>query len=664
MGAAAVLALGAVVAGVSSLSGHVVDGAGSPVAGARVFTETGLGAVLLETVASPDGAWRFEGLGSGQTGVFAISDGLAFGGQTVTAGGDVSGQTIRLENAASLHGKVVDARGRPIQGARVTRVALLGAAKVGIPLAKLRAFGFDEPVSDEEGRFVIPRLPEGGTVALKIAHPAYAQEAVSGVAVGGTVEVTLHEGVFVEGDVLSREGHLPVVDVTVMVRNAQPPHDTVVTKTDVTGAFAMRLKPGVYSCQAVTSQVRSPGWQGLTVTGEGPVPRLRLHVAGVGRIRGKLCDAVTGEPISGAKVRLDTEGHMAAVARSAPSGEFVLSAMAGDNVVRLDSAPGYRAPEQPALRVQVAEGGERALPTFWLAPIPTHLVRVIDPHERPAPGVGVTVLWPQQFGWRRTDPEGRVRLEFASLPPNGAIVGLAEHTTQPLGALFALERDDPEEALVKLFPLGAVRGRVVDPKGMPVEGAVVAGLLGKDGLPVWRTTTGTDGTFMWPAVVPNVEHHCVVSMGQAEPRPAGAFSVEPAGQKDLGDLVFEGRGGGASWRGKTLLWHRNRLLAGTLPGRRERKGRPAVVAYCQPDEAAMVIEGLVAAHKLVADERLLLAVVVNGGTAAEGAPIPVLSGQAPATATTYLVGGDGKVVLETFGLPPLVTLRRLLFGPV
>ena len=663
MGAAAALALGAAFAGASSLSGHVVDDAGSPVARARVFVEAGLGAALLETVASADGAWCFEGLASGQTGLFAVADGSAFGGQTVTVRGDVSGQTIRLEKSAVLHGKIVDARGRPVQGARVTRVALLGATKVGIPLAKLRVFGFEEPVSDEEGRFVAPRLPEQGTVALKVGHPGYAQEAVSGVAVGDTVEVTLHQGVFVEGDVLSREGHRRVVDVTVMVRNAQPPHDTVVTKTDVTGAFAMRLKPGVYSCQAVTPQVRSPGWQGLTVTGEGPVPRVRLHVAGVGRIWGKVCDAVTGEPIAGAKVRLDTEGHMAAVARTAPSGEFVLSAMAGDNVVRLDSAPGYQPPEQPALRVQVVEGGERALPTFWLAPIPTHLVRVIDPHERPAPGVGVMVLWPQQFGWRGTDPEGRVRLEFASLPPNGSIVGLAEHSTQPLGALFALERDEPEEALVKLFALGSVRGRVVDPKDMPVEGAVVAGPLGKHGLPIWRTTTGTDGAFTWPAVVPDVEHHCVVSMGRAEPRPAVAFSVEPAGQEDLGALVFEGTGGGASWRGKTLLWHRNRLLAGRLPGRRERKGRPAVVAYCQPDEAAMVIEGLVAAHKFVGDERLLLAVVVNGGTATEGAPIPVLSGHAPATATTYVLGGDGKVVFETFGLPPLITLRRLLSGP-
>jgi len=663
IGAAAVLALGAAFAGASSLSGHVVDAAGSPVAGAHVFVEPGLGAALLETVSSADGAWRFEGLVSGQTGLFAIADGLAFGGQTVTAGGQVSGQTVRLDNAASLHGKVVDARGHPIQGARVTRAALLGATKVAIPLAKLRGFGFEEPVSDEAGRFVLPGLPEHGTVALKLAHPAYAQEAVSGIAVGGTVEVTLHQGLFVEGEVLSREGHLPVVDVTVMVRNAQPPHDTVVTKTDVTGAFAMRLKPGVYSCQAVTSQVRSPGWQGLTVTGEGPVPRVRLHVAGMGRIRGKVCDAVTSEPIAGAKVRLDTEGHMAAIVRSAPSGEFVLSAMAGDNVVRLDSAPGYRAPEQSAIRVQVAEGAERALPTFWLAPIPTHLVRVIDPHERPAPGVGVTVLWPQQFGWRRSDGEGRVRLEFASLPPKGAIVGLAEHTTEPLGALFALDRDDTEEALVKLFALGSVHGRVVDPKGVAIEGAVVAGLLGEDGLPLWRTTTGTDGTFTWPAVVPDVHYHAVVSIGQAEPRPAGAFSVEPAGQKDLGELVFEG-GRGASWRGKTLLWYRERLLAGTLPGRRERKGRPAVVAYCQPDEAAMVIEGLVVTRELAADKRLVLAVVVNGGTAAEGAPIPVLSGQAPATATTYVLGGDGKVVFETFGLPPLVTLQRLLSGPV
>jgi len=76
----------------------------------------------------------------------------------------------------------------------------------------------------------------------------------------------------------------------------------------------------------------------------------------------------------------------------------------------------------------------------------------------------------------------------------------------------------------------------------------------------------------------------------------------------------------------------------------------------------MVTEGLVATRDMLADEKLMFALVVDGGSAVEDAPFPVLEGQAPATATTYLLGDDGKVVLETFGLPPFCALRRLLSG--
>jgi hypothetical protein len=42
------------------------------------------------------------------------------------------------------------------------------------------------------------------------------------------------------------------------------------------------------------------------------------------------------------------------------------------------------------------------------------------------------------------------------------------------------------------------------------------------------------------------------------------------------------------------------------------------------------------------------------------APFPVLSGRSPGPGTTYLVGPQGAVVLETFGMPPLRALQELV----
>jgi len=52
--------------------------------------------------------------------------------------------------------------------------------------------------------------------------------------------------------------------------------------------------------------------------------------------------------------------------------------------------------------------------------------------------------------------------------------------------------------------------------------------------------------------------------------------------------------------------------------------------------------------------------VVSAGPGNAGSPlVSVCRGEAPGTAATYLVDGDGKVVAETFGLPSWQMLRAI-----
>jgi len=383
-----VLAAAWALPGMATLSGQVVDLDGGPVVGARVFMEAGLDAALVATTSAADGAWRFEDVPPGNIGVFAIAESLAFGGTTVALAGEstASDIVIRLGRPAEISGKVTDAKGHPVEGARVTRVALLGTDKVGIPLSKLKAFGFEEPVSDAKGHITVPRLPEDATVAIKAGHPDYAQEAISDIRVGDSaIRIALYRGALVEGDVFSQDGKRPVEGAIVTVRNAQPPHDTAVTKTNQTGGFAVRLKPGVYLYKATTGVYQSPGWTQLTLMSEENPPRLKLYLAGTGRILGKVFDAVSGAPIEGVKLSLNTQGNMAAIARTGSDGAFVFDAMAGENVVCIEEAAGYAKPPKAGVRMQVAEGKETTLPTFWLAPIPAGTVEAVGAEIAPAP---------------------------------------------------------------------------------------------------------------------------------------------------------------------------------------------------------------------------------------------------------------------------------------
>lgn len=652
--------------GVCAVSGQVLDAQGAPLAGARVFAEPGLAGAVHETRAGENGLFQFDDLDAGPVGVFAIAEGRGFGGKhlNLAVAEEVDGIKIVLTAADQISGRVMDHKGKPIAGARITRVGLLGDEKVGIPLAKMKALGFETPVSDEAGRFVVPNLPQGSSVALKVGHPDYAQEGVENLAVGKTdIAVTLYPGVVQEGLVLTKGGQSPVANAAVIIRNGQPPYDTVVTQSNGFGEFSIRLKPGMYLYQASSGESASPGWERLAVTGEPSPARLKVLLAGVGSIRGTVKDAVSGEPIAGARILADTNGNRAAIVYTGPTGEFQVRVAEGETLLRLESAAGFLPPETGAIRVAVAEGQNVELPGMWLAPAPRYRVQVLAADgATPVVGAVITVLRPRQFGWYLSDRDGWVEIAMANLPADGRVVGLAESLDKPLGALFALERGDAAGAKVQLLPLASVRGSVVDAKATPIEGAMVGAVFpgesADDDLLLWRCSTAKGGTFAWDAVIPGVPQVCVGRAGATADAQSEAFNLEPGASRTLAPLVIEAGTSAPTLLGKPLRWYENKSICGPVPEVKAAKKSPALVVYCPASQAAMVVAGMESVRKVSGPTGLQIAVVVAGTYACDRADILVLSGAAPGQATTYLLGTDGTVVLETFGLPPALTLAR------
>ncbi len=658
------IAVSLVIGAASTVSGIVVDPNGESLADARVFLEPGRSAPLRQTETDTNGAFAFDEVDPGIVGVFAYASAYAFGGMTlnVRVAEDVAGLRVALGEPESVRGKIADTAGEPILKARVTPLLALGSAKVGIPLEKLAAFGFTDCLSDKQGRFVLDALPVGGAVSLKIYHPLYAQEALTGIPVGKkNVQVQLEDGVVIEGVALSRNGGVPVANIEVIIRNPRPPNDTVVTRTAYGGHFTVRLKPGVYGCRAAGSELRSAGWQRIAVGGAQKAQPVRVYVSGIAELTGNVLDAVSGEPVAGAKLELSVFGVKSAVAATGPSGEYRFDVIEGESMVRLESAPGYVLPGRSVIRVTLNPDQAVELPTFWVKPIPAFRVEVIDGDGNPAPGVIVTVIRPTQYRWQETDAAGRVELTVATIPKEGRVLGMAEHPVKPLGALFALEQNGEANARVQLLSLAAVTGHVTTPKGKGLGGAVVGAVFQEDAAatpwPLWRTISRPDGSFEWTSVVPNVATACVAfsdpdHFGRSEP-----FVLEPAASEDIGRLVVEDGKNARSQFGRPLAWRDHPVQPGAKPLAAIDEGVQTLVMYCTAHEAAMAIDALEAVRQTLGDRAPACVAVVDGVWQDGSSSIPVLRGQAPGPATTYLADAQGKVVLETSGMPPLRALQ-------
>jgi hypothetical protein len=429
-------------------------------------------------------------------------------------------------------------------------------------------------------------------------------------------------------------------------------------RTDQTGVFGVRLKPGVYSYRATGAGMRSSGGDKLVVTGEASQPRARLLVSGTGTVRGVVMDTQSGQGVPGARIHLYNNGNLSAITRAGSGGAYRFDAVEGENTVRLESAPGYLPPNDQTAVAQVVQGTETRMPDLWIAPLPDYEVLVVDEAGLPVPGAVLNLVRPQQFGVHVADAAGRVRLKIRIVPESGAILGVAEDAEGKRGAIFRLDARPSDAARVQLFDLSQISGSVATARGRGLEGAVVGGVLSTgedDPVLLWRTISGADGTFRWQGIVPGVPQQCMAwSLDEAEGKSA-PFNLAPGQVEDLGHLVVPSDAGSKSMLGRKLDRRRGETLAGQFPP--ERGSGRTLVLYCAASEADMVIEGLAAFRGLLGDRAVACAVIVEQPYARDDAPFPVFAGTAPGRATTYLVDAEDRVLFETFGLPPMFALR-------
>ncbi|MEZ4403744.1 MAG: carboxypeptidase-like regulatory domain-containing protein [Kofleriaceae bacterium] len=159
----------ALVAG-AAVSGRVVDGAGAPVAGARViYSGASDWSVQADerkdgVVSAADGTWAFPALPAGSFRFVARHPDFAPGTSAiVTLDGvhDTRDVEVKLDGGATVAGTVVDTSGVPVASARV-RVAVATRSIIGSEPRQV--------FTDDAGAFVVRGLPKKPLEAVAIAE--------------------------------------------------------------------------------------------------------------------------------------------------------------------------------------------------------------------------------------------------------------------------------------------------------------------------------------------------------------------------------------------------------------------------------------------------------------------------------------------------------------
>jgi protocatechuate 3,4-dioxygenase beta subunit len=261
---------------------------------------------------------------------------------TLAPGGEAHVDVV-MHAGGTLEGKVVDARDRPVEGARVMVSATHGSLERTARTASDGTFAFaampdevvltasvDEDDAQPDGRMVVS-IPEGDRKEVVVHLPA-ARDPLP-------VRVTDARGAAIDAAQVSASSI--VVDVPLRAT----------TFTDRDGAAALKRARGV----ALRIEISAPGFAPRVLTTDGSESELKVELALAATARGEVVASRGRDAIAGAEVTLTTDLGVRRV-RTDGNGAFTLTGLAPGPARLRVRAAGFA----PAARdVTIPEGGGR-----------------------------------------------------------------------------------------------------------------------------------------------------------------------------------------------------------------------------------------------------------------------------------------------------------------
>ena len=487
-------------------SGKVVDGAGKPVANARVkMTRLFLSAETemmfrfmtfealeksalqsaLETQTDAEGNWKIADLPVGAVGYFQLedarfarNDGFGVPGETSQIVPD-----LKATPGAKLKGRVTSPDGKPVAGARVN-------VNVGE-----KQSSYASTITAPDGTYQLESLLVGdATIQVDSLNPAWAPTSIQGVTVAANQtatapEIRLDAGVLLTGKVTDKDSKAPVAGARVMATGDFGNAPSATTGKD--GLYQVRVPTGkmrfyLYSrpedyvremfadsnANVTANSANAPDFaiqRGLTLSGTArdetgaPAADASIQAGSMWEGAQTSVDAQGNWTLKGVNAKSPDRGAAKGKTRLTTSGDWQI---VGDGLVAA------REDEKIALVLRRVERRDVTL-------------RVVTPTGEPVEGasVRIAILFDAQNGSTRyetalSNARGEVTAHKLRPDESAEVTPTKEGYALQKAGVIAVEAENKARATdAVLTPKnGIVRGRVLDVAGVPVAGASVAAI--------------------------------------------------------------------------------------------------------------------------------------------------------------------------------------------
>jgi len=475
-----------------------VTGPNGPVAGAELvvwqhgnapYDQEMSWHVIGKGVSGPDGAFTMTApsVVRAEAYITAAKEGLSHGWSLWQIPYKQKEVSITLTEPKRFAGTVVDAAGAPIQGAKVwadiTQYGWWGEAGIGGP-----GSGIDwlTTVTDSDGRFIIDRMPDRSAGAFIVSAPGYATATTANYsdyrgslipAGKEDIRITLPVEGRISGMVVEKATGKPVAGVRFYVAS----HPLGFVTSSANGAFTLTgVAAGNYRLRLpdrgtgdwVAEPVSVTLAAGQTLSG------VRLEVFKGGVIEAAVKDAETGKPVERADVQLEPVPSRDAEAygQTGADGTLRLRLLPGNYTIfragKNSDYTDYKSDET----ISIADGETKHIDVALRSTTTKITGTVHDAEGRGVAGADVRV-WPVLGTTVKsrvvTDQEGHFEISYRN-------DGLWQQATPHL-VVRAPERNlaafievaDPDKPIdVKLAAASIIAGRITDPSGKAVPGAV------------------------------------------------------------------------------------------------------------------------------------------------------------------------------------------------